>query len=109
MDWFDPWMRARVAWVVVALAALPVSALLSIAGGYQFCGTDTTEPVGQWACERLVGPVAPWSLIAVAPLVVLLVGGHVALKRRHWSLFAYCVIGAPLLLVLGFFALMALD
>jgi hypothetical protein len=110
MDWFDPWIRARVAWAVVAVTALPVSALLWIAGGYRFCGTDTTEPgvFGEWACERLVRPVAPWSLIAAAPLVVLLVGGHVSLKRRNWSLFAYCVVGAPLLLVLGIFAL-AID
>jgi hypothetical protein len=42
------------------------------------------------------------------PLAILLVGGHVGLQRKSWRLFAYSVIGAPLLLVIGFFALMAI-
>jgi hypothetical protein len=110
VDWFDPWVRARVAWIFIALAALPASALLWLGGGWGFCGTDTTEPgvVGDWACERLVHPVAPWALIAAMPLAILLVGGHVGLQRKSWRLFAYSVIGAPLLLVIGFFALMAI-
>lgn len=110
MDWFDPWVRARVAWFVVVVVALPASGLLWLAGGYGFCGTDTTEPgaVGERACETLVQPVAPWLLIAATPLAILLVGGHLALKRRSWRLFAYSVIGAPLLIVIGFFAMMAI-
>ena len=109
MDWFDPWVRARAAWVVVVFVALPVSGLLWLAGGYGFCGTDTTDPgaVGQRACETLVQPVAPWLLIAATPLLILLVGGHLALRRRSWHLFAYAVVGAPLLIVISFFALMA--
>jgi hypothetical protein len=110
VDWSDPWVRARIAWVFVVFGALPLSALLWFVGGYAFCGTDTTDPgvFGDWACERLVHPVAPWALIAAAPLTILLVGGHVALQRRSWRLFAYSVIGAPMLLVLGFFALTAI-
>jgi hypothetical protein len=103
-------VRARVAWVLVVLVALPVSALLWLAGGYAFCGTDTTEPgvFGESACARLVQPVAPWSVIAATPLAILLVGGYIALERRSWRLFAYSVVGAPLLLLVGLFTLLAI-
>jgi hypothetical protein len=109
VNWFDPWVRARVAWVFVVFGALPPSGLVWIAGAYAFCGTDTTEPgvFGDWACERLVHPFAPWALIAATPLTILLVGGHVSLQRKSWRLFAYSVIGPSLLLVIGFFTLMA--
>jgi hypothetical protein len=63
---------------------------------------------GDWACAKLVHPVAPWALIAATPLTILLVGGHVSLQRKSWQLFAYSVIGAPLLLVIGFFTLTAI-
>jgi hypothetical protein len=110
VDWSDPWVRARTAWIFVIFGVLPLSALVWIGGGYAFCGTDTTEPgaFGDWACERLVHPVAPWLLIAAIPLTILLVGGHVALRRRSWGLFAFSVIGAPFLLVVGFFTLTAI-
>jgi hypothetical protein len=110
VDWSDPWVRARVAWIFVVFATLPVSGLVWLGGGFAFCGTDTTEPgaFSDWACETLVHPVAPWALIAATPLTILLGGGHVGLQRKNWQLFAYSVIGAPLLLVIGFFTLMAI-
>jgi hypothetical protein len=96
-------------WVCLAFAALAVSGVVWLAGGYAFCGTDTTEPgpFGEWACESLVRPVVPWLLIAATPLTVLLIGGHVGLKRKSWGLFALSVIGAPLLGVIGLFSLTA--
>jgi hypothetical protein len=110
VEWSDPWVRARIVWVLAVLIALPVSGLVWLAGGYAFCGTDTTEPgaFGDWACESLVHPVAPWLLIAAAPLAIMLLGGRVAVRRKSWRLFAYSVLGAPLLLVIGFFTLTAI-
>jgi hypothetical protein len=110
VDWLDPWVRARVAWVFVAFLALPASGLLWLPGGYAFCGTDTTEPgpFGDWACDTAVRPVAPWLLIVATPLILLLAGGHLAIQRKSWRLFAFSVIGPPSLLVIGFFALMAI-
>jgi hypothetical protein len=109
VDWSDPWIRARAAWVLLAFAALVISGLVWLVGGYAFCGTDTTEPgkLGDWACEHLVRPVVPWSLIAAIPFTILLLGGHVGLKRKSWGLFALSVIGAPLLLLIGLFSLTA--
>jgi hypothetical protein len=63
---------------------------------------------GDWACENLVHPAAPWALIVATPLAILLVGGHAGLQRKNWQLFACSVIGAPLLLVTGFFTLTAI-
>ena len=110
MEWSDPWLRARVAWVFVVFAALFLSGSFWLVGGYSFCGTDTTEPgaFGDWACENLVHPVVPWVLIALIPLALLLLGGHVAIKRKSWGLFAASVIGAPLLLLIGHISLTAI-
>ncbi len=110
MDWADSWVRARVAWVFVVLAALFLSGEFWLVGGYAFCGTDTTEPgaFGDWACETLVHPVVPWLLIVAIPLTILLVGGHLGIKHKSWRLFACSVIGAPLLLVIGHFSLTAI-
>jgi hypothetical protein len=109
VDWSDPWIRARAAWVFLAGAALAISGLAWLVGGYAFCGTDTTEPgpFGDWACESLVRPVVPWLLIAATPLTVVLLGGHIGLKRKSWGLFAVSVIGAPLLGLIGLFSLTA--
>jgi hypothetical protein len=111
VDSVDPWARARITWAVVAVALVPASALVWFVGGYSFCGTETTEPgaFGDWACDALVRPVAPWLLIVLAPLTIAVVGGHIALRRKSWSLFAWSVIGAPLVLVAGFFTLTAID
>jgi hypothetical protein len=110
VEWSDPWIRARVAWVFVVLAALFLSGSFWLVGGYVLCGTDTTEPgaFGDWACENLVHPVVPWLLIVAIPLVVVLLGGHVAIKRKSWGLFGSSVIGAPLLLVIGHISLTAI-
>jgi hypothetical protein len=110
MDRSEPWVGARVAWFLVVVGALPVSALFWIAGAYAFCGTDTTEPgkLGDWACGNLVHPVAPWAAIAAAPVAALLVGGWIALRRRDWRLFGFFLIVPPLLLVGGFLTITAL-
>ena len=109
VDWFDPWIGARAAWAVVLITVLVVSGLAWVVGGYAFCGTDTSEPgaSGDWACENLVRPVVPWSLIVAAPFTIALVGGHLGLKRQSWRLFALSVVGAPLLLVVALFSLTA--
>jgi hypothetical protein len=111
VDPLDSWARARVVWAVVVVALLPAAALVWFVGGYSFCGTDTTEPgaFGDWACETLVRPVAPWVLIVLAPLTVAVVGGLIALRRTSWTLFGWSVVGAPLLLVAGYFTLTAID
>jgi hypothetical protein len=44
----------------------------------------------------------------VAPLAIVILGGHIAVRRESWRLFAYSVLGAPLLLVIGFFTLTAI-
>jgi hypothetical protein len=110
VDWSNPWVRARVSWVFVVLAALVLSGSVWLAGGYAFCGTDTTEPgaFGDWACESLVRPVVPWLLIVAIPLTLLLLGGHLGIARKSWRLFALSVLGAPLLLVIGLFSLTAI-
>jgi hypothetical protein len=110
VNWFDPWVRARAAWVFVLFAVLLITGLAWVVGGYTFCGTDTSEPgaFGDRACESLVRPVVPWLLIVATPFTIVLVGGHLGLKRKSWGLFALCVIGAPLLLLIGLFSLTAL-
>jgi hypothetical protein len=109
MDWSDPWTRARAAWAFLAFAALAISGLVWFVGGYAFCGTDTTEPgaFGDWACKSLVRPVVPWLLIAATAFTIVLLGGHIGLKRKSWGLFALSVIGAPLLGLLGLLLLTA--
>jgi hypothetical protein len=110
VDLLDPWVRARVAWVFVVFVTLPASGLLWLAGGYAFCGTDTTKPgkFGDWACDTVVRPVAPWLLTVATPLMLLVAGGHLAIQRKSWRLFGFSVIGAPSLLVIGFFTLTAI-
>jgi hypothetical protein len=73
---------------------LVLSGSVWLAGGYAFCGTDTT--------------VVPWLLIVATPLTLLLLVGHVGITRKSWRLFALSVLGAPLLLVIGLFSLTAI-
>lgn len=107
MDGLGPWAAARRAWILLILGSLPASVLLWFIGGYSFCGTDTTEPgeVGDWACGALVEPVVPWVLIAATPLLSLVAGGLVALRRESWRLFALAVVGPPLAIAGAYLAL----
>jgi hypothetical protein len=103
------WGLARAIWTLVALATFPASVFIWFLGAYSLCGTDTTEPsFGEGACDALVHPVVPWVAIAATPLVALVLGGVIALRRRDSRLFALSL-AAPSLLVIAFVVFAAAD
>jgi len=96
--------EARLAWLLATLGMLPASALLWLVGGMSACGEEdySTPPgsLGDWMCRALVDPVAPWAIIASTPLLIVAVGGYVAIRRQSRRLFAVAM-ALPLLLVAG--------
>jgi hypothetical protein len=98
------WRGAWVLWTAVTLLAIPASALLWFVGGTASCGEEVydTPPgsAGDTLCQTLVEPVVPWLLLAVLPVVIVLGGGFVGIRRRNRRLFA-AALTAPLVPVIG--------
>jgi hypothetical protein len=98
------WRQARVLWALTTIGMLPASAFLWLVGGMSACGEETySTPPGSFGdsmCGALVDPVAPWALIASAPLLVVSVVGFIAIHRESRRLFAVAMV-LPLLLVGG--------
>jgi hypothetical protein len=107
MNQFGPWDKALAGWLILSVCAVPVSAVFWMVGGFAFCGTDTTEPGSAWACDQLVHPVVPWAVIAATPIVAMVIGGWVALRRRDWGLLALFLVLPSAFLVGCTFALLA--
>lgn len=98
------WREARLIWVLGTLAMFPASLFLWFVGGTSACGEEVydTPPgsVGDSMCRALVDPVAPWALLASTPLVIVAVGGFIALRRESRRLFVLSL-AVPTLLILG--------
>jgi hypothetical protein len=96
--------EARVIWVLATLAMFPASLFLWFVGGTSACGEEVydTPPgsLGDAMCQALVDPVAPWALLASTPLVIVALGGFIALRRENRRLFVLSI-AVPVLLILG--------
>jgi hypothetical protein len=98
------WQEARLVWVLATLAMFPASLFLWFVGGTGACGEEVydTPPgsLGDSMCQALVDPIAPWALLASTPLLIVALGGFVALRRESRGLFVSSI-AVPVLLVLG--------
>jgi hypothetical protein len=98
------WQEARLVWILATLAMFPASLFLWFVGGTGACGEEVydTPPgsLGDSMCQALVDPIAPWALLASTPLLIVALGGFVALRRESRGLFVSSI-AVPVLLVLG--------
>ena len=91
-----------VGWIVLIAMGLYATFHVWFGGAYWLCGTDTTYAAfGEDACDALVEPMVPWAAIAATPLLILVVGGRIALRRQDRRLFAVSLIVPTVLLLLA--------
>jgi hypothetical protein len=105
------WQRATGLWLLVALATFYGSFQLWIFSGLVLCGSDTTEPVLSEAVCRDGGLPAITLFIAApfTPFLVVAIGGPIALRRRDGRLFVMSVLAPPVVLVVSYFVVGALN
>jgi hypothetical protein len=107
------WWKAWVLWLFAVLAAVPASAVLWFVGAGVSCGEETydTPPgsVGDALCTRLVEPIFPWASMAAIPLLVVAIGGVIAIRLRRRGLLL-AALSAPFVFVaFAVFAMLALG
>jgi hypothetical protein len=89
--------------VLATLAMFPASLYLWFVGGMGACGAEVydTPPgsLGDSMCQALVDPIAPWALIASTPVVIVALGGFIALRRESQRLLVLSI-AVPVLLIL---------